>query len=168
MSGAYIICLIAAVAAFVSVVGLLLHRRQLAKQRSVVAAGSGECLIYEGKLHGLTEGGSEGMIWCLIDDRWDWPKNVIEFRDGDWLTVRDPDGVELFDGIILKDREVGKERHEHSQAYSQPCALGFWVHWTQHGWQPDDWAWLFIQHMFEGTEDRFCRGYLRRTVSPDP
>ena len=34
--------------------------------------------------------------------------------------------------------------HSPYDFFGQPAALGYWIHWTQKGWKPDDWARLFI------------------------
>jgi hypothetical protein len=65
--------------------------------------------------------------------------------EGDHLTVYHDNGTVAFQGEIETDRQVGWREYPKNPGRGQPCALGFWVHWTQRGWQPDDWAELFMR-----------------------
>jgi hypothetical protein len=103
--------------------------------------------IHKGVLNAFFETGTEGLIWALEEDGnrgWD---GLHFLKEGDHLRVTSPDGAVLFDGTIVPDRDVGKQPRFPGSPWEQPVALGCWVHWTQNGWTPDDWASLFVSEV---------------------
>ncbi len=98
----------------------------------------------EGIIDSYFETGCEGLEWMFFEDGkvgWDAFKMLEE---GDKLTITGGDGAVLFDGLIDPDWEVGYKEYPLNPGAGQPCALGYWIHWTQRGWEPDAWAGLFI------------------------
>lgn len=108
---------------------------------------TGRCSLK--KLKGVVdyffETGSEGVRWIFCDDgKIDW--DSIKFiHEGDWLKIYGKGGEVLFVGKIKEDRRAGWKPYPRNPNFGQPAALGYWIHWTQKGWKPDDWARLFIR-----------------------
>lgn len=71
--------------------------------------------------------------------------DMIFIREGDHLTVFGPDGGIVFDDEIVCNYFAGWQPYPLNPEYGQPCALGLWIHWTQVGWEPDEWAHLFMR-----------------------
>lgn len=99
---------------------------------------------FKGELYGFFETGTEGVIWTLIKDDLKGYEALETIKEGDHLKVFNTDGSIAFDGTIKEDYEIGYRPYPLNPEYGQPCALGMWIHWTQSGWQPDDWAKLFF------------------------
>lgn len=79
-----------------------------------------------------------GTLWSPYND-------LVSIDEGDRLKIWNPDGSVAFDGVIECDHEAGYMPYPLNPEYGQPCALGMWVHWTQKGWLPDDWARMFLR-----------------------
>jgi hypothetical protein len=99
---------------------------------------------YKGMLHNFFETGCEGMMWVLIQDNMKGYEALVDINEGDYLKIFNEDGSVIFDGVIKEDHEIGYAKYPLNPEYGQPAALGYWIHWTQSGWQPDDWARLFF------------------------
>lgn len=93
------------------------------------------------------ETGSEGVFWVIYDENQKDFYGLTLVEQGDYLKVFDEDDTVLFDGEIVPDYETGWMEYplNPGSGLGQQCALGWWVHWIQKGWQPDDWASLFIR-----------------------
>ena len=105
---------------------------------------------------------TEGTVWALQEDGKDGYDGLVLVEQGDHLTITSPNGDTLFEGLIVADRSTGWQRHQPNEDHGQPVALGRWVHWTQRGFSPDDWARLFI--LPEGAQPN--RGVLVKFVDP--
>lgn len=99
---------------------------------------------YVGVLEPWFETGTEGIIWSVQEDGKDGYDGLNVIKAGDHLTVYDEKGKTYFKGKIYPDHKAGWRRYPKNSKCGQPCALGCWVHWTQIGWEPDDWARLFM------------------------
>ena len=98
-----------------------------------------------GRVFGYFETGSEGMEWILGEDGKNGYAAFVLIEKGDHLTIWNEDGTVAFAGEIIPDWKIGWAEYPYNPGRGQPCALGCWIHWTQDGWQPDDWARLFIR-----------------------
>ena len=126
-------------------------------------------VVYHGELEAYFETGTEGVMWSLVEDGKTGYDALVIIEPGDRLTVYGEDGrTPLFDGIVRPDHEIGYRPHFEGAGHGQPCALGLWIHWTQKGWQPDDWARLFARSLLK-PEDGGGASYrgklIRRTKS---
>lgn len=101
---------------------------------------------YTGTLEGFFETGCEGMMWTLIQDNMKGYEAILFLKEGDHLVVFGDNEIILFDGKIKTNREIGWAEYPLNPGHGQPTALGYWIHWTQEGWQPDDWARLFFHN----------------------
>ncbi|MEK7498938.1 MAG: hypothetical protein AAB611_03730 [Patescibacteria group bacterium] len=111
-----------------------------------------EALELTGIVYGYFETGCEGIMWSFIEDGKKGYDALHFIEDGDMLTVYNEDNSVAFEGEIVSDREIGYAEYPLNPGHGQPTALEYWIHWTQEGWQPDDWARLFIRE--EGKELR--------------
>lgn len=105
---------------------------------------------HSGVIDGYFETGTEGILWVFFEDGEGdkYGYRMIEIQKGDNLTIFSEDGSALFKGEIIQDREKGGVPLPGAPQYKQSVALGFWIHWTQEGWEPDDWAMLFLRSWF--------------------
>ncbi len=103
--------------------------------------------ILHGTIAHWYETGSEGVCWVFYrDGKKSWDEAVEFLERGDRLKIFSEDGTSIiFDGVIKPDSRIGWKRYPMNPKYGQPCALGYWIHWTQKGWKPDDWAKLFVR-----------------------
>lgn len=113
--------------------------------------------VYEGQAISWFETGMEGVRWAIQLDGVDGYSGLVLLEAGDKLTVTNPNGDILFDGIIDPNCEIGRRPRAPGSSFQQPAALGLWIHWTQEGFSPDSWARLFVRC------DNRCR-----LVRPDP
>jgi hypothetical protein len=117
----------------------------------------------EGELIDFFETGTEGTLWAVQDDRGMDYDSIHVLRAGDHLTIADQFHLKVWEGIIECDTESGWKRYPLNPELGQPCALGRWIHWTQAGFQPDEWASLFMRP----DSDRL-RGVLIRSDTERP
>lgn len=99
---------------------------------------------YRGELYGFYETGTEGVIWTIIQDGVKGYDAIVDLKAGDQFKILDGDQV-LFEGVIDPDHKIGYTEYPRNPGYGQPSALGYWIHWTQAGFQPDDWADFFFR-----------------------
>jgi hypothetical protein len=104
---------------------------------------------FEGKLKGFYETGCEGLVWSLYDERYSGYDGFEWIEAGDHLTIMDQLGEVIWRGVIKCDRKTGWQRYPWNPSRGQQCALGYWVHWIQQGFTPDDWARFFIRPSFD-------------------
>ncbi len=97
----------------------------------------------EGILFGWFETGLEGTVWAVQADNDPGYDGLFVLDEGDHLVIISPSGEILFSGYIVQDIEIGKAQRPFSTVV-QPQAKGRWIHWTQKGYTPDDWAILFL------------------------
>lgn len=100
---------------------------------------------YNGILGSTCESGDEGRWWILVEDEKTGYDADVFIDAGDRLVIYNADGTVLFEDIIVLDKETGYMPYRLNPEDGQPFALGGPIHWTQKGWQPDDWAKLFIR-----------------------
>src|SRR5450755_215093 len=93
-----------------------------------------------GVLDPWIETGTEGVVWTVYENGAIGYEGMIVLRNGDHLKVYDTDNKVLFDDIIQKDEKIGYAPYPMNPDHGQPSALGLWIHWTQSGWTPDNWA----------------------------
>lgn len=115
----------------------------------------------EGVLYDYFETGAEGVMWSLMDDENLGREGLHFIEAGDHLTICDPLGHEKWSGTIRCDRRAGWRPYPANPEHGQPAALGCWIHWTQRGFTPDQWARFFVQP----DVDRF-RGILVKKDVP--
>lgn len=117
----------------------------------------------EGELDDFFETGSEGLVWA-IEDEVHLDRDALHFiEEGDHLTICDQSGRVLWSGIVDPDRETGFRRYPMNPDYGQPQALGYWIHWTQRGFEPDQWARFFVR----GKADRLRGVLVRKNASSE-
>lgn len=102
-----------------------------------------------GLLSGWFETGTEGTVWTVQEPGKGYDGMHI-LEAGDFLQVKDPGGKVIFEGVIDPDRDKNWEPHWPGASHGQPLVRGVWVHWTQRGWTPEDWADLFMRDDHSG------------------
>jgi hypothetical protein len=114
---------------------------------------------YEGVAEGFFETGTEGVIWAVYKDGGKGHEGLVSILDGDHLTVWDPTGAVLFEGVVACDYKTGWRRYPRNPELGQQIALGMWAHWVQEGMEPDAWARLFFPaDQKKPNRARFVRG----------
>lgn len=123
---------------------------------------------YEGALLGWFETGMEGMRWALQEDGREGYEGLHLIEEGDALTIRDQTGCTLWSGVIWCDHATGRISRPTNPAFMQQAALGCWVHWTQQGFQPDEWAAFFIREETDLRGGRLIKplGSVRNPMVP--
>jgi hypothetical protein len=102
--------------------------------------------LYKGILEGFFETGTEGTIWSLVQDDIEGYDALVFLEEGDRIQIFNPDETLLYDGVIEEDHDTGWVEYPLNPGFGQPAALGMWIHWTQAGFTPDDWAGLFFHN----------------------
>lgn len=101
---------------------------------------------YLGRLDPFFETGTEGIIWSLVENGKSGYDALVIIEKGDYLKIYNPDDSIAFKGVIRPDPKAGWTEFPQNPGHGQPSALGYWIHWTQKGWGPDDWAALFFNY----------------------
>lgn len=112
-----------------------------------MSKGSDDFRVIEGRLEDYWEPHTEGTCWAVFeDDRSKGPYDRLHLLEsGDRLSILDEHGGETFTVTIDPDFDAGRTTITSAGGgRSVVRALGRDVHWTQKGWDPDDWARLFI------------------------
>ncbi|MBI5421031.1 MAG: hypothetical protein HZA35_01825 [Parcubacteria group bacterium] len=121
----------------------------------------GESSEFNGTVRSFFETGCEGVMWVFIEDGKHGYAAIHDIEDGDMLSIYNEDGSVAFEGKIVSDWEIGYAEYPMNPGHGQPTALGYWIHWTQKGWTPDDWARLFIREDGKQLRARYTRKKLR-------
>lgn len=116
--------------------------------------------VITGVLEDFFETGTEGVVWSVYDEDERGYDGLHTIAEGDYLTILDQLGRRRWAGQIRCDRQSGWKEYPLNPGYGQPVALGHYVHWTQKGFKPDEWARFFIRP----NHDRL-RAILRRKPS---
>lgn len=117
-----------------------------------------------GVLEPYFETGCEGTVWAVMEDGKQGYEGLHIIKEGDHLVIFGENNEILFDGNIVCDHQIGWEEYPLNPGHGQPSALGYWIHWTQQGWQSDDWAKLFFHEYVEGTNGKPLRAELTKKV----
>lgn len=104
-------------------------------------------MAIRGKLEAYFETGTEGVLWAVYEDGKQGYDGLHILQQDDLLKIFGKDGSVVFSGRIDQDRQTGWAPYPFGNGNGQPVALGMWVHWTQRGYQPDDWARLFVDEL---------------------
>lgn len=104
---------------------------------------------YRGVLTGYFETGLEGVMWAMKRDGLEGYGSLVMLEAGDYLEISSKDNEVVFSGVIKPDKTVGRMPYFFS-GRTQPSALGLWIHWTQEGFKPDDWAMYFMSEEYTG------------------
>ena len=119
-------------------------------------------MTIKGPLLDWSETGTEGVVWCVENEETSGYEAIEPLRAGDHLTVFDRVGNQVWAGHIQCDIKTGWTQSPYNPSYGKQSALGYWIHWVQEGFAPDDWARFFIR----SPEDRY-RGVLVRERDGD-
>ena len=104
---------------------------------------------YRGVLTGYFETGLEGVVWAMKRDGLKGYDGLVVLEASDYLEIYSKGDEAVFSGIIKPDKTVGRMMHFFSDR-TQPSALGLWIHWTQEGFEPDEWAMYFMSEEYTG------------------
>lgn len=113
---------------------------------------------YHGRLDFFAETGTEGAVWILMREGKRGYGAMVDLKKDDYLTVWDKKNKIVFKGKIRPDYKIGWKRYPRNPKYGQQVACGFWVHWIQKGWKPDEWGRLFIR---KKGEQRLCAQLIK-------
>ena len=116
-----------------------------AKKKALKSFQNRQKLEIKGILEPFFETGTEGIIWSVEEDNKKGYDGLRILNPLDQLTVYGEKGEILFNGKIFPDFKAGWTEYPLNPGNGQPCALGCWIHWTQIGWEPDDWARFFLR-----------------------
>jgi len=105
----------------------------------------GKPKVVDGLLGEYFATGTEGLQWIIEDFDGLGFEKLHWIEAGDHLTIQDRLGLKLWSGEIKCDRKAGWKPYPMNPKYGQPCALGYWIHWTQKGFKPEKWAQLFVR-----------------------
>jgi len=121
-----------------------------------------------GELQDYFETGTEGVLWSLNDDENFGYDALKIIQEGDHLTILDSLGKEIWSGTIQCDHKSGYRSYPMNPKHGQPCALGYWIHWTQKGFKPDDWARFFVRPGFDRLRGILVRKSDWLPAKPEP
>lgn len=102
--------------------------------------------VIRGTTHAYFETGTEGIWWALVEEGVYGYEALNILEEGDRLAIYEDDynSKVLFEGLIKKDKLTGLRSRPFNPYFKQQVALGMWIHWVQEGWEPDQWAELFM------------------------
>lgn len=115
------------------------------------------------KINGVLCPFFETVVWSVmvIENGKQVYDDLYEITEGDYLAIYGENNEILFDEEIICDFQAGWTAYpDNPFGQGQPSALGYWIHWTQHGWQPDDWAALFFHQYKIGSNGKPLRAEL--------
>ena len=103
-------------------------------------------ITYKGHLSWDFWTGCEGIIWTFeADDKSVGWKGTVYLEKDDHLKVFNEKDEVVFEGKLVLDTRTGWKEYPGNLGHGQQGALGYNIHWIQKGWQPNDWARLFIR-----------------------
>jgi len=102
----------------------------------------------QGKLEAFSETGTEGIIWCVIDDALSGWDKLNCLKDGDHLTILDPDTKSVvWEGKIHLEYERNITPSGYNPNYKKQAIHGMWVNGIQDNVLPELWAnWFFKEY----------------------
>lgn len=105
-------------------------------------------LKVSGVLDPFFETGTEGVIWSVYDPRKGGYDGLNCLKDGDHLTVFEPDGETVrWQGVVKLEYKRRFRPYPANPQYGQQEVLGFWVHGLQEGLAPTVWAKMFFDRL---------------------
>lgn len=113
----------------------------------------------DGRLEAWIAGEDRPVIWAIHDSAHPGPEGVHPLLNGDFLTVFDPDGAEMWSGIIDLGFASDQPSGHGAAVTTTQEAMGLEVYGLQKFIAPDDWARMFLQRR---------KAVLRRFRSPAP
>ncbi len=101
----------------------------------------------KGRLEAYVAGEGRAVIWSIHEAARPGPDGVHPLLNGDFLTVYNSKGAEIWSGIVDLDFEIRQEADQADPAKTAQTVLGRQVHGLQKYMTPEVWMRMFLDQL---------------------